>query len=48
MNDNYFDEYVMEIVIKKDYLTEKQLELLNQEPIELGPEDPFYETRFTN
>lgn len=48
MNDNYFDEFVMEIIIKKDYLTEKQLKLLDQEPIELGPDDPFYETRFTN
>ena len=48
MNDNYFDECVMEIVIKKDYLTEKQLKLLDQEPIELGLEDPFYEIRFTD
>lgn len=48
MNDNYFDEFVMEIVIKKDYLTEKQLKLLDQEPIELGLEDPFYEIRFTD
>lgn len=48
MNDNYFDEFVMEIIIKKDYLTEKQLKLLDQEPIELGLEDPFYEIRFTD
>ena len=34
MNDNYFDKFVMDIIINKRYLTEEQRELLNQEPIE--------------
>lgn len=41
MNDNYFNEFVMSAVIKKDYLNDKQLKLLNQEPIMLDPDDPF-------
>ena len=34
MNDNYFDKFVMDVIINKRYLTEEQRELLNQEPIE--------------
>lgn len=41
MNDNYFNEFVMSAVVKKDYLTDKQLKLLDQEPIMLDPDDPF-------
>ena len=41
MNDNYFNEFVMSAVIKKDYLNDKQLKLLDQEPIMLDPDDPF-------
>lgn len=36
MNDNYFDKFVMDVIINKRYLTEEQRELLNQEPIEYG------------
>ena len=34
MNDNYFDKFVMDIIINKKYLTEEQRKMLNQEPIE--------------
>lgn len=34
MNDNYFDKYVLDIIINKRYLTEEQRNLLDQEPIE--------------
>jgi len=41
MNDNFFDEFVLSVVIDKKYLTQKQLGLLKQEPIEFEIEDPF-------
>lgn len=41
MNDNFFDKYVVECVINKKYLTDKQLELLNQEPIIFEPWEPM-------
>ncbi len=41
MNDNFFNEFVLSIVVDKKYLSKKQLELLNQEPIEFEVEDPF-------
>lgn len=41
MNDNYFEDFVLQIIIDKKYLSQKQLELLNQEPIEFEIEDPF-------
>ena len=34
MNDNYFDKFVMDIIINKKYLTEEQKKMLDQEPIE--------------
>ena len=34
MNDNYFDEFVFNVIIDKKYLTEEQLDLLKQAPIE--------------
>lgn len=40
MNDNYFDEFVINIVIDKKYLNEKQLKGLEQEPIEIEGEEP--------
>lgn len=40
MNDNYFDEFVINIVIDKKYLNEKQLEALEQDPIEIEGEEP--------
>lgn len=33
MNDNYFDKYVFTVIIHKEYLSKKQLELYNQKGI---------------
>ena len=41
MNDNFFSEFVLSVIIDKRYLSEKQLELLEQEVIEFEIEDPF-------
>lgn len=41
MNDNFFNEFVLSVVIDKKYLSQEQLELLNQDPIEFEIEDPF-------
>lgn len=41
MNDNFFDEFVFCVVIDKKYLSEKQLELLKQEPIKIEVIDPY-------
>lgn len=41
MNDNYFDEFVLQAIINKKFLSAKQLELLNQEAIEIEIKDPF-------
>ena len=30
MNDNYFEEYVMQVVVNKKYLKPKQLELIQR------------------
>lgn len=39
MNDNYFDEFVINVVIDKKYLNEKQLKALEQDPIEIEGEE---------
>ena len=41
MNDNFFDEFVLSVVIDKKYLSQEQLDLLKQEPIKFDVEDPF-------
>ena len=41
MNDNFFNEFVLSVVIDKKYLTEEQLKLLEQEPIEFDVGEPF-------
>ncbi len=41
MNDNFFDEFVLGIVIDKKYLSNEQIELLLQEPIEVEIKEPF-------
>lgn len=41
MNDNFFNEFVFSVVIDKKYLSQEQLQLLEQEPIEYEIEDPF-------
>lgn len=41
MNDNYFDEFILQAIINKKYLSKKQRELLKQDVIELEIKDPF-------
>lgn len=41
MNDNYFDEFVLQAIINRKYLSDKQLELFEQEVIEFEVSDPF-------
>ena len=41
MTDKWFDEYVYQIVIHKDMLTDKEKEILSQEPITIEPWDPL-------
>lgn len=39
--DNFFDDFVIEVIIDKKYLTKEQLEVLNQEPILFDLTEPF-------
>lgn len=39
MNQNWFNEYVYEVVVHKKYLTKEQQELLSSTPVELAPWD---------
>ena len=41
MNDNFFNEFVLSVVIDKKYLTTEQLNLLEQESIEFEIESSF-------
>ena len=41
MNDNFFNEFVLNVIIDKKYLSKEQLELLAQEPIEIEVDEPF-------
>ncbi len=41
MNDNYFDEFVLQSIIDKKYLSEEQQKMLNQNFIEFEIKDPF-------
>lgn len=41
MADDWFDEYMYQVVVHKKYLTAEQLEQLKQKPIELKPWDPM-------
>ena len=41
INDNFFVEFVLSVVIDKKYLSENQLKLLDQKPIEFAVEEPF-------
>lgn len=40
--DEWFNEYMFRVVIKKEYLDEKTLDLLKQDPILLPPWDPMF------
>ncbi len=41
MSDDWFSEYVYQIVVNKKYLTDAQLDALNTKPIVLNPWDPM-------
>lgn len=41
MSDDWFNEYTFQVVIKKDFLSDKQKEMLESEPIVLNPWDPM-------
>lgn len=41
MNDNFFEEFVLGVIIDKKYLSQEQLNLLEQEPIEFNGEEVF-------
>lgn len=41
MNDNYFDEFILQAIINKKYLSKKQRELLKQDVIEFEIKDSF-------
>lgn len=41
MNDNFFNEFVLNVIIDKKYLSKEQLELLEQETIEIEVDEPF-------
>jgi len=41
MTDNWFDQYNYEVVIDKQYLPRRILEIFAKEPVELDPWDPM-------
>lgn len=41
MNDNFFDEFVIETIVDKKYLSPEQITLLEQEPIQFEADEPF-------
>lgn len=41
MNDNYFDDFVLQIIVDKKYLSQAQLNLFKQEAIEYEVDDPM-------
>lgn len=41
MNDNFFEDFVIEVIIDKKYLNKEQLEILNQEPILFDFDEPI-------
>ncbi len=41
MSDKWFDEYVYQIVVHKDFLTDKEKEILTKEPLTIEPWDPL-------
>lgn len=40
--DTWFNEYLFRVVVKKEYLNEKTIKLLDQKPIILPPWDPMF------
>ncbi len=41
MNDNFFNDFVLEVIIDKQYLSKEELKLLEQEKIAFDMDEPF-------
>ena len=41
MNDNFFDDFVLSVVVDKKYLSNEQLDMLKQVPIEIEADAQF-------
>ena len=41
MNDNFFDDFVIEVIIDKKHLSQDQLDILSQDPILFDVTEPF-------
>lgn len=41
MNDNFFEDFVLEVIIDKKSLSQEQLKMLKQEPILFDMDEPF-------
>lgn len=41
LNDNFFNDFVIQVIIDKKYLSKEQLKLFKQEPILFEMDDPF-------
>lgn len=41
MNDNFFEDFVFEVIIDKKYLSQEQLKMFEQEPILFDMDEPF-------
>jgi bleomycin hydrolase len=41
MSDQWFNEYMYQVVVNKKYLTKEQLDILDTETIVLNPWDPM-------
>jgi bleomycin hydrolase len=41
MSNDWFKEYVCQVIINKKYLSKEQLSALEKEPLELEPWDPI-------
>ncbi len=41
MNDNFFDDFVIEVIIDKKHLSKDQLDILSQDPILFDVTEPF-------
>ncbi|RLD77810.1 MAG: aminopeptidase, partial [Bacteroidetes bacterium] len=42
MTDEWFSEYMFRLVIHKDFLDKKTLDILDTEPVLLPPWDPMF------
>jgi bleomycin hydrolase len=41
MNDAWFDEYMYEVAVEKQYVPQELLPILDTEPVRLPPWDPM-------